>query len=120
MAAMSTILNERSSSSDSHVWTVNADHTAQKQALVLQKRKTPTGDQVVMEDHVMVRYDGEDADGMVLKEPVSVTVIVRRSKHAIAADVSAALATARDIVAGDEFTDVVNKQEPLIYQSNAA
>lgn len=88
-------------------------HTVQKPKLVLQKRRVPTGSQVVAEDTITVLHGAEDSDGTVLDSKIAFTVTVRRPKDAIAADISAALAIIRDIVANDEFANTVDTQEPL-------
>jgi hypothetical protein len=67
----------------------------------------------MIEDTIQVLSSTEDASAAILPQKVSFQVTVRRPKSGIAADVTAALAIFRDIVAGDEFTNTVNTQEYL-------
>lgn len=112
MAAMTTALTLFASSGNSVTYTY-AGHTVSKPKLVLQKRRVPSGAQVVLEDSIQVLNGTEDASGDILEQKISFTATVRRHKDAIAADITAALATFRDIVAGDEFGNTVNTQERL-------
>jgi len=112
MAAMATALKEFSDQGNSREYTLSG-HTAIKPSLVLQKRKVAQGNQVVIEDTISVLQATEDAASLPLAERVLFTVIVRRPKTGIAADVTSALATFRDIIAGDEFGNTVNTQEYL-------
>jgi len=109
MAAMTTALTEFSDKDNSRTYTLTASHTVQRPRLVLQKRKVPVGTQNVAEDTISVLYATEDSTGELLPSKVMFSVTVRRPIDGIAADVTAALATFRDVVAGDEFGDVVNK-----------
>lgn len=112
MAAMSTALTEFSDNGNSRTYTYTG-HTAAKPQLVLQKRRVPSGNQKVLEDTVTVLDATEDDDGFVLAQKVSFSVVVRRPIDGQAADVTAALAVFRDIVAGDEFANTVDTQEFL-------
>jgi hypothetical protein len=112
MAAMTTALTEFSTMGDSRTFTLNA-HTASKPRLVIQKRKVPQGNQSVGESTVNVVYATEDSNGDSLDSKVSFQVTVRFPINGIAADVAAALATFRDIIAGDEFANTVDTQEFL-------
>lgn len=105
MAAMTTALTEYSDKENSRTYTYTG-HTVQKPKKVLQRRKEPSVSQEIIEDTVTVYNGAEDSNGDPIDPRITFTVTVRRSKNAIAADVSAALATFRDIVAGDEFTAV--------------
>lgn len=102
MAAMSTALTEFSDKENSRTFFYTG-HTVSKPKLVLQKRKVPVGNQVTVEDTITVLCGTEDGDGAILDSKVSFTATVRRPKNGIAADVTAALAVFRDIIAGDEF-----------------
>lgn len=112
MAAMLTSLTEFSDNGNSRTSTTTG-HVATKPKLVIQKRKVPTGNQTVLEDDVNVVHGAEDSDGVVLPQKVSFHVVCRRSVNAISTDVDAALAVFRDVVAGDEFGNMVSTQEWL-------
>jgi hypothetical protein len=73
----------------------------------------PAGNQEIVEDTITVLSSTEDSDGALLQQNVTFSVTVRRPKSGIAADVTAALAIIRDIVAGDEFANTVDTQEWL-------
>lgn len=112
MAAMTTALTEFSDKENSRVYTLNG-HTASKKQKLIQRRKEAIGNKVVMEDSLILQYGTEDADGAVMPQAISFTVTVARPVGYLAADMTAALASIRDIVAGDEFTSMVNGQQYL-------
>lgn len=112
MAAMTTALTEFSDSGNSRTYTTSG-HSVQKPALVMQKRKVPTGSQTVAEDTIEVLHGTVDAEGIALPTRVSMKVTVRRPIDGAQADVDAALAILRDIVAGDEFSNTVSTSEYL-------
>jgi hypothetical protein len=64
----------------------------------------------VAEDSVNVLVATKDVANVVLPQKVSFSVTVRRPINGTAADVTAALATFRDVIAGDEFAATVNSQ----------
>lgn len=109
MAAMTTVVTEFADNGNSRTYSYTG-HTALKPKLVLQKRKVPAGSQVMLEDSVRVLVATTDPTAAVMAEKISFEVIVRRPTLGLAADVTAALATFRDIVAGDEFGATVNTQ----------
>lgn len=113
MAAMATALTEFSDKENSRTYTYTG-HTAQEPRLVLEKRKIASGATSVLEDTVTVLSSTEDSAGDLLASKVTFEVKVRRPVNGIAADVTAALAIFRDIVAGDEFTNTVSTQEWLV------
>lgn len=113
MAAMSTALELQARSGHSSTYLVPAVHTALKPKLVLQKRRVPRPNQSILEDTITVLDATEDADGAILASKIGFTVVVKRDKNSLAADITAALARFRDIVAGDEFGDVVDSQSNL-------
>lgn len=112
MAAMATSLTEFSTLGDSRVYTYGT-HSAMAPKMVLQRRKVPSGNQIVAEDVVTVLQSTTDADGNVLAPRVSITATIRRPITGQAADVTALLAVFRDVVAGDEFANTVSTQEFL-------
>lgn len=113
MAAMSTVLTEFADYGNSRTYT-QASHTAGEPQLVLQKRKVPSGNQVMIEDTIQVLSSTTDADSAVMSQRVTFTATVRRPLGGDAADVTAMLAVFRDIIAGDEFGNTVNTQEWLV------
>jgi hypothetical protein len=113
MAAMTTALTRFSGIGNSITYTYTG-HTAAEPRLVIQKRKVATGSTSVIEDTVSVISSTEDANGDLLASKVLFEAKVRRPLNGIAADVTAALAVFRDVIAGDEFTNVVDTQEPIV------
>lgn len=85
-------------------------HTVQKPKLVIQKRSVPKTPNSVGESQLMVVYGTDDASGAALASKVNFTASVRYPADGTAADVTAALAAFRDLVASDEFTSMVNTQ----------
>jgi hypothetical protein len=112
MAAMSTALTEFSNIGNSRTYT-QAAHTAEKPVLVLQKRKVPSGNEVVIEDTVTCLAATEDVDGNIMPSRVTFSATIRRPIGGDAADVTAQLAVFRDIIAGDEFGATVTTQNWL-------
>lgn len=112
MAAMSTALTEFADNGNSRTYSYTG-HTVQDPKIVIQKRKVPSGNQVIAEDVITVLSGTEDANGDQLEQRVTFAATVRRPIQGIAADVTAALAVFRDIVAGDEFGNTVDTQEHL-------
>lgn len=112
MASQSTALTEFSTNGDSRTYTTSG-HTALKPKLVIQKRRVPLGNQTVVESTVSVVHATVDAEGLVLSSKVTFSVSVRYPVGGAQADIDAALAIFRDIVAGDEFGNTVNTQEFL-------
>lgn len=113
MAVMTTALTEFSSNGNAKQYTYTG-HSALEPRLVLQKRRVSSGNASVIEDTVSVLSSTEDVDGAVLPSKVLFTATVRRPVNGLAADVTAALAIFRDIIAGDEFTNTVSTQEWLV------
>lgn len=109
MAAMSTAVTEFADNGNSRTYTYTG-HTALKPKLVLQKRKVPSGNQIILEDSVKILVATTDPTTAVMAEKITFEAVVRRPTLGLAADVTAALATFRDVVAGDEFTSMVNTQ----------
>lgn len=112
MPAMATTLTEFSDSGNARTSTI-AGHTALKPRLVIQKRKIATDESSSPEDHISVVYGTTDAAGVVLPGKIAFEVSLRRPVLGLAADVTAALAVLRDIVASDEFTATTTTQNWL-------
>jgi hypothetical protein len=113
MAAMTTALTEFADNGNSRTYTYTG-HTASEPRLVIQRRKVATGSTSVIEDTVSVVSSTEDANGDLLTSKISFEAKLRHPVDGIAADVTAALAIFRDIIAGDEFTNTVSTQEWLV------
>lgn len=112
MAAMSTTLTEFSDLGNSRTYTIPA-HTAVKPALVIQKRKVPSGNQTVAEDTIQVLYATADPGGVILPQRTSFVLTFRRPLDGESAIVTAAVALLRDIIASDNFSNTVATQEWL-------
>lgn len=112
MPAMTTGLTEFSDNGDSRTYTLDG-HTALDAKLVIQRRRVPVGNQTVAESSFEVIYATDDADGIQLPEKVAFMGKVRYPIKGTQADIDAALAVFRDIIAGDEFANTVNTQEWL-------
>lgn len=110
MAVMTTALSEFRSIGDSRTFTYGT-HSAVEPRLVIQRRKVAAGATSVIEDLFQVVSSTEDSAGEILTSKVVFEAKVRRPVNGITADVTAALAIFRDIVASDEFTNTVNTQE---------
>lgn len=113
MAAMTTALTEFDNSRNFRSYTYTG-HTSAEPKMVLQRRRVPSGNQTIIEDTIQVTSSTEDSAGAILPSKVSFHVTVRHPIDGIAADVTAALAVFRDIVAGDEFANTVSTQEWLV------
>jgi len=112
MAAMTTALTEFSTLGDSRTYTTSG-HTTSKPKIVVQKRKVPSGNQVMSEVSVAVIHATEDDASLILPQKVNMTVTVRSPINGQSTDVDAALVILRDIIAGDEFANSVGTQEFL-------
>ncbi len=112
MAAMTTVLTEYSNNGDARTSTYGT-HSFSKPKLVIEKRKGAIGNQSVVEYSMSVVNATEDSAGEVLPSKVVFSATVRAPINGIAADLTAALATFRDIVAGDQFGNSVNTLEYL-------
>lgn len=109
MAVMTTALTEFRDLGDSRTYFYTG-HTAAEPRLVIQRRKVAASATSVIEDTFQVVSSTEDAAGELLTSKVLFEAKVRRPANGITADVTAALAIFRDIVASDEFTATVNSQ----------
>lgn len=112
MAAMTTVLTEFSTSGNSRTSTTTG-HTAVKPKLVIEKRRVPEGNQIVLEQSCKVVHATADVDGVVLPQKVTFEAIVKYPISGTDTDVDAALAVFRDIIAGDEFAAAVDTQNWL-------
>jgi len=110
MAVMTTVLKVFNDSSNTRTYTTPA-HTAGLPRIVLQKRKVPTGSQVMLEDSVATFYATKDALNVVMPQRISLGATVRRPLGYTAADLTSALALFREMIASDEFANMVNNQD---------
>lgn len=117
MAAMTIGLTELADFGNSITYAIStavagggAVYTALEPRLVIQKRKSPTANQILVQDEMHVLYSTENAAGDLLPQKVSFKVLVSRPKDGLSTDVDGALASFRDIVAGDEFEALVDNQ----------
>jgi len=110
MAGMTTVLTEYSNNGDSRTSTYTG-HTAIEPKLVIEKRSAPAA--TMAEFSVKTVCTTDDADGVVMSQKPSIETIIRYPKLGTYADVTAALAVHRDVVAGDEFTNSAETLEWL-------
>lgn len=110
MAAMTTVLTEFADNGNSRTYTL-AGHTAVKPKLVIQRRVVATAPNASPEDSFDIVVGTSDADSAVLPGRIAFSVKVRRPIQGQATDVTAALATLKDIVNSDEFANTVTTQE---------
>lgn len=109
MASFATTISEFSDENNRRTYAIDG-HTIQAPRLLIQKRKVPSTPAAVSEDELMVVYGTKDSDGLPLQSKVAFSASVRRPANGDAADVTAALAVFRDLVASDEFTTMVTGQ----------
>jgi hypothetical protein len=109
MASFTTVISEFSDKENSRTYMV-AGHTVAEPRLVIQKRKVATTVAASPESSLQVVYGTLDPEGNPLQSKVALSATVRFPANGESADVTAALATFRDLVASDEFTAMVNSQ----------
>lgn len=112
MAGMTTVLTEFSNNGNSRTSTYTG-HTAVEPKLVIEKRRVPEGNQTMVEYSAKIVSSTEDSAGLILSQKVSFEAVVRYPVDGISADVTAALAIFRDVIAGDEFGNSISTQEWL-------
>lgn len=112
MTAMSTSVTEFADNGNSRSYTLTG-HTAMKPRMILQRRKVATQEGALAEDQVSVLYGTTDAANAPMRSRVMFTATFRRPVGCASADITAALAVFRDVIAGDEFGATVNTQNWL-------
>lgn len=112
MAAMTTVLTAFSTLGNTRTSTISG-HTSVAPRLVIEKRRVPEGNQTMIEYSVKVVRATTDSDSAILSNKVSFEGVVRYPVLGQSSDVTAALATFTDIIAGDEFANSVDTQEWL-------
>lgn len=109
MANMVTTLRDYANNGNSRTYVTSA-HTAAAPRLVIQKRKiasTPTG---VAQDDISVLFGFVDANGAPVASKIAFSVNFRRPLNCDPTAQAGALALFREVVASDNFADVVNAQ----------
>jgi len=109
MAAMSTSVTQFSDENNRRTWSISG-HTISAPRLLIQKRKVPATPSAASENSLQVVYGTKDAANIPLQSKVVFEVTVRYPADGASADVTAALAVFRDVVASDEFTATVTSQ----------
>lgn len=113
MGALVTAFTEFADNGDSRTYTTSG-HSASKPKLVIQKRKVPTGNLTMAEYSVGVVHGVNDADGAVMSQKVSHTVVSRYPINAdptdLASVIAASLVIIKDVVQSDEWTAAVSSQ----------
>lgn len=109
MATIATALVEFSDNGNSRTYTAPT-HTALKPRIVTQKRVVATTATSVPEDTLEVVFGTVDAEGAILASKIGISARVRRPVQGAAADVIAALALFREVVASDEFETMITTQ----------
>lgn len=112
MPTMATTLTEYSDEANSRTYTVPG-HSIAKPKLLLQKRQVGAAGGKSSQDTISVVFGTANAAGAILPNRIAFEIVVRRPVEALAADVTAALALFKEVVASDEFTAVVNTQNYL-------
>lgn len=109
MANMTTVLSEFTDNGNARTYT-KSGHTVAKPQVVIQKRKVPADYSAVANDEISVVFGAVDGGGLTLSSKVALSVGIRRPANASSADVNAAVALFREIVASDNFANVVSGQ----------
>ena len=109
MAVITTTLTEFADNGNSRTLTAPG-HTALKPFLVIQKRKVATHGTSVPEDSIDVIVGTTDAEGLVLVPKVAFSATIKRPVQGRPADIDAAKALFREIVASDKFDSLVSGQ----------
>jgi hypothetical protein len=110
MAGFTTTITEFSDSENRRKYAIDG-HTVQAPRVLIQKRKEPSTSAGIADSELMVVYGTTDADSEPLSAKVVFSASVRFPANGQSSDVTAALAVFRDMVASDEFTNLVNSQE---------
>lgn len=112
MASMTTVLKPYNYAPNGVTYEYGA-HTSSDPRLVIQKRKVSGSGSGVHETSIKIVSGTNDSNGVQLSSKISFEAVTRTPVQGQAADVTAALATFRDIVNSDEFTEAVESQSLL-------
>jgi hypothetical protein len=110
MADMTTVLESYTNNGNSRTYQTAA-HSILEPRLVIQKRKPAATIDASAQDDISVVFGTLDSDGNPLPSKIAFSVNVRRSPMADPDDVTAAKTLFREIVASDNFDDVINGQK---------
>ena len=102
MAGFTTTMSEFSTSDNSRTFAVSG-HTAALPKLVVQKRRVPTGEQVMAEDTVTIVYGAAISEGVILTQKSSISIVVRRPISADSTYLTGAYVVAADLITSDQF-----------------
>lgn len=109
MAALATELRKLNEYSDTLKLAISS-HTAAKPRVVIQKRTTPSGNQVMLTDTVKIVYGTIHPDASPHEQNVILTLTMSRPKDGDLGDLYAARGLMSEIIACDEFVDIMNNQ----------
>lgn len=109
MAAMSTSVTGYGETANSRTYTYTG-HTLSDPRMIIQKRKVATGFEGTYENSITVVTGVNDSTGAINSKRAGFEIRQYGPVDGLAADVTAALAIIRDIVASDEFTTVTTTQ----------
>lgn len=111
MATLATALIEFADSGDSRTYTLPL-HTVLAPRLLVQKRRVPSGKQVVAESSILLTYAVSDAQDVVLPQRLSTTVVTRAPilMKAGTGIEAVMLAHIRDVINSDEFAAMMSTQ----------
>lgn len=112
MPAMTIPLTEFSDSVNSRTF-VTTTHTVAKPRVVVQRRKVPNGNSVMLEDTITCVYGTTDSAGDMNPQKVSMEVKVRRPMDAHSDDIDGCLNLLRDIVQSTELETTIDTQKYL-------
>lgn len=110
MAGMTTVLKEFQDAANSRTFT-RTGHTVQAPKLVLQKRKIASGNAIMAEDSLTTVSAAHDSGSVLLPNRITFSAVIRRPAAVEASEVTAELAVFRDLVASDEFAQMVTSQD---------
>jgi fructose-specific component phosphotransferase system IIB-like protein len=110
MADMTTALESYTNNGNSRTYQT-ATHSILEPRLVIQKRKPAATIDANAQDDISVVFGSLDTDGNPLAAKIVFAVNIRRSPMADSDTVTAAKALFREIVASDNFDDVITGQK---------
>lgn len=112
MANMTTSLVQRSDAADAREWQAPT-HTLTVPFMVRQKRTSPKTLTGRASDSLSVLRGGVDNTGVALSTPLTLQLNVSRQANMAAADIAAAVALFREVVASANFDALISGQSYL-------
>jgi hypothetical protein len=109
MAGMTTVLTETFSMGNVRKWQLS-NHTVAEPHLITQKRQEASTPEAVAKSSLTFLSGTADVNGSALAARDVVDISVRGPANGDSADMTALIATVRDVVNSDEFTDMVTSQ----------